>query len=290
MGATQDEARTDDQLDVGSEVALTTATPRRGWGDGWITTLPLGQSPATNLRAVRPLIALTFVTWIVTGALIVMCVRSHELPVAWLIATGLSVVIAAFTTATLRVHADDVIGQWRAARRLRSATARGGLAIGLIGAIAVLSPETLDPNDVARQLREGHFEAMSLTAMAGLLAAMWAAVVMIRTPSALKAAFSEQARIARLRATGERLSGRLSVDRNCNNWFLQRPQTGARVSLAGPRGSEVCAVRLRVSSDRVPVAGTPVIVFRDGREFHVDLDPNAPLEFYPPERYAVPDG
>ena len=263
--------------------------PRRGgWGEVRIPTFPPGLKPHHSLAAVRPLLILTTISWIAVGSLLALSIRSFALPLTTLIGAGAALVIAIVLTYRLSSSATDLLHQARALWLLRRSARWGGLSVGFVSVAALTLLEEPGPTAILNAARAGDVGGAQIMLAVTMASAIIALSVVVRAISAVRQAFSDQMRIATLRATGERSQGILSIDSVCTTWVFDRPQLGGVVDLIPRNSRPPIAVRLWTTSERVPLTGSHVTVFSDGVSSHVDIDVTQPVLFYPPERFAAP--
>jgi hypothetical protein len=205
----------------------------------------------------------------------------------WLIGGALVLgYLAVLATVDLGERAQDHLGQRRAASMFYLAPLLIGITVGA-GAGADLA---LGVDQHVSQVLDGvpGTEAVFVSAVVAVLAALWGAVVVVRLPGALRQARRRQETIARLRRDGQRYTGRLKLG-DVRFWLHSDPELAVTVTVTydTPAGQNEVAARMRTSPNRVPRTGSSMIVLTDLRgAVHLELDLDAGPVYEPEQRYA----
>ncbi|HEV6953179.1 MAG TPA: hypothetical protein VKY86_07995 [Promicromonospora sp.] len=152
----------------------------------------------------------------------------------------------------------------------------GGVAIGL-GVLAWWWGLRADlPDDGWSTVADGAAVHGRILAVVALCAAVACLVVALCAVRGVRSARREVVRILRLRAQGARRPGVVVGLPDPNRW-----NEGGAVPIryddgGGPRA---VSVRLNSSASRIPVRGSAVIVFTDGDDLLVELDPERPVTY-----------
>ena len=202
------------------------------------------------------------------------------------------VLIAMGLTVHLHARADEQFGQDRVALLFALVTVVGGIAaagVTLLAWTLTTNPSyslSLDSlvNSPTIPLEVGAVIAAALT-----LVAVFAALCLSRAVSHARA---RQHGIEYLRANGRKVFGTLSAVTFSQAWIFDQPMFTTEVSYESAEGPRTIAARLRTDADRVPLVGTPVLIFTDDRgHSHVELERNSGLLFDPNvSRYEPSEG
>lgn len=262
-----------------------------------ITGLAPGQPPGGITPRLLGSALLTGTAWALMtllGSLVLCGATSTECLVdvgqGWLI--GAFLVLGYLTlqiTIDLTADARDRLGQPRAASlfclapRLAGTTVGAGL--GAVGAFSALGPDTAE--NVRRVLDAlTGTEAVIVSTVVAVIAALRGLFVAARLPAALRHARNRQETIERLRREGHRYAGRLQLGR-VRIWLHNDPELDVTVTYDSPAGRHGIAARLHSSPERVPKDGSKVVVLTDLHgAVHLELDRDAEPEFEPEQRYA----
>ncbi|MFE7503740.1 hypothetical protein [Promicromonospora sp. NPDC057488] len=257
-----------------------------------ITWLAPGRSPARVTPRMLAAALLCLVAWTaatLAGSAVLCGATSTECTVAvgqgWLIGGALVLgYLAILAAVDLGERAQDHLGQRRAASMLVLAPLLTGITVGA----AAGADLALGADQRVRQVLDGvpGTEAVLVSAVVAVLAALWGVVVLVRLPGALRLARRRQEMIARLRRDGRRYPGRLALG-EVSYWLHSDPELDVTVTYDSPAGRHSVAARMRTSPDRVPRNGSSMIVLADLRgAVHLELDLEAGVTFEPEERYA----
>ena len=190
-------------------------------------------------------------------------------------------------TLDLGKQARQRLGRRQVASLVWSAPLLAGLAVGAgLSAAAALAP---DPSGTLRRTLDCLLgtEAIAVSAVVTLLAALRWITVVTRLPSALRHARRRQETIERLRRDGRRFPGTVTLG-DVRGWLGRNPELDVVIAYESPAGTRVLPGRMRTSPDRVPADGSRVVVFDDLRGVvHVELDLDAEFAFEPEERYTA---
>ncbi|MFD7307287.1 hypothetical protein [Promicromonospora sp. NPDC059942] len=257
-----------------------------------ITWLAPGRSPARVTPRLWATALLCLVAWAAAtaaGSSVLCGATSTECTVAvgqgWLIGAALVLgYLAVLATVDLGERAQDHLGQRRAASMFYLAPLLTGITVGA----AVGTDLALGADQRVSQVLDGvpGTEAVLVSAVVAVLAALWGVVVLVRLPGALRHARRRQETIERLRRDGHRHAGRVRLG-DVRIWLHNDPELTVTVTYDSPAGSHEVAGWMRTSPDRVPKDGSRVVVLTDLRgAVHVELDRDGEVAFEPPERYA----
>jgi hypothetical protein len=215
-------------------------------------------------------------------------VRLPDVPLVWRILVAVVVgYLLLLVTIDLGEQARQRLGQRRVASLLWSAPLLAGVAVGAgISAGTALAP---DPSGTVERALDGvpGTDALAISAVVTVLAALWWISVAARLPSALRHARGRQETIERLRRDGRRFAGSVTLG-DVRFWLGSNPELDVVIAYESPAGTHVPPARMRTSPDRVPADGSPVVVFDDLRGVvHVELDADAEFGFEPEARYTA---
>ncbi|MGV0815478.1 hypothetical protein ABQF34_26320 [Mycolicibacterium boenickei] len=240
-------------------------------------TVPISQ-PSETLRFFA---VLTFVLWIpiaVGAAFWIRSMQSHS-PSTWL---GFAAIVGSFLPAILASivadEARDTFGQRRTGYWIALIPVLAGIAVGLLGSAVWF-----------RDFSGGVMALVSMVCSAG------AAVATIRAWRGVRYVRRRQAWLVTLRRHGVRSPGVLRKVEFLKRWTADDPQFTVTVAFEGPAGRRVVTANMVTSPSRVPVVGTPVVVFsapHDTDDVHIELDPANPPRFDrdPSGHYRKPSG
>ncbi|MGW2091493.1 hypothetical protein [Promicromonospora sukumoe] len=257
-----------------------------------ITWLAPGRSPGRVTARVWVTALLCLVAWAaatLVGSSVLCGATSTECTVrigqGWLIG-GVLVLgyLAVLAAVNLGEHAQDRLGQRRAASMFYLAPLLTGITVGA----AAGADLALGVDQHVSQVLDGvpGTEAVLVSAVVAVLAGLWGVVVLVRLPGALRLARRRQETIARLRRDGQRYTGRLMLGR-VSHWLHSDPELDVTVTYDSPAGRHSVAARMRTSPDRVPRTGSSMIVLTDLRgAVHLELDLDAGPVYEPEERYT----
>ncbi|OBH14864.1 hypothetical protein [Mycolicibacter sinensis] len=181
----------------------------------------------------------------------------------WWLALGIPAAgLALFCFSGVYVRGMELTMRERARNLVLLAGLLGGIAIGL-AALGIWWASRFF----------GLSAAVTATAclITALIAARW-----------VRCARLDVARILRLRATGTRYRGVVAALPDPATW-----NQGGNVPIRYQHqtGERVVSVRVNTYAHKIPVPGTPVIVFADHRgDLLVELDPAHPVEYHPDNR------
>ncbi|MFD7025482.1 hypothetical protein [Promicromonospora sukumoe] len=257
-----------------------------------ITWLAPGSSPGRVTPRMWTTALVCLVAWAaatLAGSSVLCGATSTECTEAvgqgWLIGGALVLgYLAVLVTVGLGERAQDHLGQRRAASMFYLAPLLTGISVGA----AIGADLALGADQRLRQVLDGvpGTEAVLVSAVVAVLAALWGVVVLVRLPGALRLARRRQETIARLRRDGRRHTGRLTLGR-VSHWLHSDPELDVTVTYDSPDGQHEVAARMRTSPNRVPRNGSSMIVLTDLRgAVHVELDLDAGPVYEPEERYA----
>ncbi|WP_036962265.1 hypothetical protein [Promicromonospora kroppenstedtii] len=257
-----------------------------------ITWLAPGRSPGRVTPRMGTTALLCFVGWAaatLAGSSVLCGATSAEctpgIGQGWLIGGALVLgYLAVLATVDLSERAQENLGQRRAASMFYRAPLLAGVTVGA----AVGADLALAADQRVRQVLDGvpGTEAVLVSAVVAVLAALWGVVVMVRLPGALRLARRRQETIARLRREGQRYAGRLVLG-DVRFWLHGDPELDVTVTYDSPAGQHEVAARMRTSPHRVPRNGSSMIVLTDLRgAVHLELDSDAGVTFEPEERYT----
>ncbi|NKZ09553.1 hypothetical protein HGA11_01060 [Mycolicibacterium septicum DSM 44393] len=233
-------------------------------------------------KTLRYFAGLSFVLWVVVGVGAGFWFRSMQThhPSPWL---GVATIIGSFLPAILATivadEARDTFGQRRTGNWIAVIPALSGVAVGLLGAAVWF-----------RDFSSGAIALASVVCSAGAVTATvtaWRGVRYIRR---------RQDRLAALRGHGFRSAGELCTLTFLKRWTADDPQFTVTVAFEGPTGHRVVTANMVADHTRVPLAGSPVVVFTaphdTGDDVLIELDPANPPRFDrdPGGRYRKPSG
>ena len=205
--------------------------------------------------------------------------QTHD-PSPWL---GVATIVGSFLPAILATivadEARDTFGQRRIGNWIALIPTLSGVAVGLLGAALWF-----------RDVTDGVIALVSVVCSAGAVIATvtaWRGVGYIR---------QRHDRLAALRGHGVRSVGQLRNVNFLNRWTADDPQFTVTVTFEGPTGHRVVTANMVADHARVPLAGSPVVVFTaphdTGDDVLIELDPANPPRFDrdPGGRYHKPSG
>jgi hypothetical protein len=241
---------------------------------GRITAPPLNAPDMLGLIA-----AVSFVLWIpvtLVAAIYVDGIDHSDTP-WWQLALG--VLYAMCPLALTRLTADqarDRFGQHSTAYRVAVVPVFAGAAAGLL---------------IAALWIGGY--AGRLTALASAACWMIAALVTLAACWGIRRTRKRQAWITAMRHYGRRSPGVLRETTFLEKWRSGEPQFTVKVECANNYEWQWIAANMTTSAFRVPLPGTPVIVFsaQHDTDVHIELDHTGPVEFDTDcGRYVEPSG
>ncbi|SEQ28878.1 hypothetical protein SAMN04488583_2222 [Mycobacterium sp. 88mf] len=241
-------------------------------------TVPICR-PSETLRFFA---GLSFVLWAVVAVgagFWFHSMRTHD-PSPWL---GVATIVGSFVPAILATivadEARDTFGQRRTGNWIALIPVLSGVAVGLLGAAVWF-----------RDFGSGVIALASVVCSAGAVIATltaWRGARYIRR---------RQDRLAALRGHGVRSAGELRNLKFLKRWTADDPQFTVTVAFEGPTGHRVVTANMVADHARVPLAGSPVVVFTaphdTGDDVLIELDPANPPQFDPDPggRYRKPSG
>ncbi|MEV0669892.1 hypothetical protein [Mycobacterium sp. NPDC050441] len=241
-------------------------------------TVPVTQ-PSETLRFFA---ALTFVLWVpvaVGAAFWIHGMTSHE-PSTWL---GIAVILGSFLPAILASivadEARDTFGQRSTGNRMAVIPALAGVAVGLLGA--------------ALWIRGVTGGALALTSV---VCAAGAALATVAAWRGVRYTRGRQDWLVALRRHGVRSPGVLREVEFRQRWTGDDPEFTVTVEFEGQTGRRTVTANMVANHARVPMAGSPVVVFGapqgTGDDVLIELDPADPPRFDrdPSGRYRKPSG
>lgn len=236
-------------------------------------------SPASE--TLRFFAVLTFVLWALVAVGAAFWLRSMQThnPSPWL---GFASVVGAFLPAILAgIVADearDTFGQRSTGNWIAWIPALSGVAVGLLGAAVWF-----------RDFTGGVLAVLSVACSAGATVSALAAWRGIRHTR------RRRDRLAALRRHGVRSQGELRNVTFLKRWTADDPQFTVTVAFDAPAGRRVVTANMVAHHNRVPLAGSRVVVFsppHDTDDVLIELDPANPPKFDrdPSGRYRKPSG
>lgn len=259
-----------------------------------ITGLAPGRPAWHHAPRLLPAALLSFVAWAAVALLgsSVLCGGTSGecltgVGQGWLIG-GFVVLgyLALLATIGLAERARERFGQRRAASLFYLTPLLAGVTVGSgAGVASALGSGWLEG---ARRALDGvpGTEAVLVSAVVAVVAAVWGLSVAARLPAALRHARKRQETIERLRRDGHRYAGTVRLG-DVRFWLHNDPELDVTVTYGSPAGRHEVAARMRSSTERVPKDGSRVVVLTDLRgAVHIELDPDAEHVFEPEERYS----
>jgi hypothetical protein len=204
----------------------------------------------------------------------------------WLIGGGVVLgYLALLTTVGLAERARERFGQRRAASLFYLTPLLAGITVGSGAGVALALGSGW--REGTRRALDGvpGTEAVLVSAVVTVLAAVWGLVVAAQLPAALRHARQRQETIERLRRDGHRYAGTVRLG-EVSFWLHNDPELDVTITYDSPAGRHEVAARMRSSTERVPKDGSKVVVLTDLRgAVHIELDPDVEHVFEPEERY-----
>ncbi|HXH33595.1 MAG TPA: hypothetical protein VNJ54_04180 [Plantibacter sp.] len=212
-------------------------------------------------------------------------------PITVVAAIALTLFGALAQTMRLYERAMDSFGQPRVAGLLASAAVTGGIALGagflLVWTLASDPGRTIEFDALVNSSEI----PMELGIVIGAASGLWCVFSIMRLFRAVAHARRRQRTIERLRVEGKRCTGTLTAVTFSHHWVHDEPRFTTETSFVIDGVTRSVCARMRTSADRVPVAGSPVLVLSDDLgNVHLELDDSAELQFEPPERFTAPEG
>lgn len=194
--------------------------------------------------------------------------------------------LALLATVGLAERARERFGQRRAASLFYLTPLLAGVTVGSGAGAAVALGSGWREGAQRALAGVPSTEAVLVSAVVAVLAAVWGLVVAAQLPAALRHARKRQETIERLRRDGRRYAGTVRLG-EVRVWLHNDPELDVTVTYDSPAGRHEVAARMRSSTERVPKDGSRVVVLTDLQgAFHIELDPDVEQVFEPEERYS----